>query len=377
MQVRFDAVTKQFQTKKGCITAVDHLSLTIGSGKLIGFLGPSGCGKTTSLFMISGIHPLTEGRILFDETDVTALSPEKRGVGMVFQNYALYPHLSVRENIEFPLVNSREMKKRLMEELSDGGKRSVSRKRFKDSVAERVHEVARLVEISEYLDRKPSELSGGQQQRVAIARAIVKRPSILLLDEPLSNLDARLRVQTREEIRSIQRRTGITTVFVTHDQEEALNLCDEIAIMKNGVLQQYGAPQDVYDNPANLFVAEFLGGTKINLFEARAEAGIVFIGDLKIRGDIPVADGRVTLGIRPENLLSCAPEDGGGLTARVERLIRLGGVTTVEAVLPGGESLRLMKENGSTLKPGDTIGLKILPGAVCLFAEGGEKIWQG
>jgi multiple sugar transport system ATP-binding protein len=176
-----------------------------------------------------------------------------------------------------------------------------------------VHEVARLVEISEYLDRKPSELSGGQQQRVAIARAIVKRPSILLLEDPLSNLDARLRVQTREEIRSIQRRTGITTVFVTHDQEEALNICDEIAIMKNGVLQQYGAPQDVYDNPANL-LSRSSWGHEDQSFEARAEAGIVFIGDLKIRGDIPVADGRVTLGIRPENLLSCAPEDGGGLT---------------------------------------------------------------
>jgi multiple sugar transport system ATP-binding protein len=377
MQVRFDSVTKQFHTKNGDVTAVDHLSLTIESGKLIGFLGPSGCGKTTSLFMIAGIYPLTGGRILFDETDVTKLSPEKRGVGMVFQNYALYPHLRVRENIEFPLVNSKEMQKRLIGELSDNGKRNVTQKMLKESIAERVQEVARLVEITECLNRKPGELSGGQQQRVAIARAIVKKPSILLLDEPLSNLDARLRVQTREEIRSIQRRTGITTVFVTHDQEEALNICDEIAIMKDGVLQQYGAPQDVYDNPANLFVAGFLGGTKINLFDARIESGAVYIGSRIMCAGVPLADGNVTLGIRPENLLTCAPEDNDGLTARVERLTRLGGATTVEAVMPGGESLRLMKENGSSLKMGDRIGLKILPGAVCLFSEGGEKLWQG
>ncbi len=377
MQVRFDSVTKQFQTKKGCVTAVDHLSLTIGSGKLIGFLGPSGCGKTTSLFMIAGIHPLTEGSIFFDETDITKFSPEKRGVGMVFQNYALYPHLNVRENIEFPLVNSKGMKKRLLDELSDGGKQSVTRKMFRDTVKERVNEVARLVEITEYLDRKPGELSGGQQQRVAIARAIVKRPSILLLDEPLSNLDARLRVQTREEIRSIQRRTGITTVFVTHDQEEALNICDEIAIMKDGVLQQYGAPQDVYDKPANRFVAEFLGGTKINLLKAHIRAGVLLVDGLRICDNVPLSDGQVTLGIRPENLLSRAAKDSDGLTARVERLTRLGGVTTVEAVLPGGETIRMMKENGSTLKPGDEIGLKLLPNTVCLFSEGGEKLWQG
>ncbi|HML68486.1 MAG TPA: ABC transporter ATP-binding protein [Clostridia bacterium] len=377
MQVRFESVTKQFQTKHGDVTAVDNLSLTIGTGKLIGFLGPSGCGKTTSLFMIAGIYPLTDGRILFDDIDVTALSPEKRGVGMVFQNYALYPHLTVRENIEFPLVNSKEMKNRLKQELSEGGKQNVTRKMLKKTVSERVHEVAQLVEITEYLERKPGELSGGQQQRVAIARAIVKRPSILLLDEPLSNLDARLRIQTREEIRSIQRRTGITTVFVTHDQEEALNICDEIAIMKNGMLQQYGAPQDVYDSPANRFVAEFLGGAKINLFQAQIKDGVLFTGGLRVRGAIPLSDGTVTLGIRPENLISSAYTQGEGLKARVERLIRLGGVTTVEAVLPGGESLRLMKENGSTLKPGDNIGLNILPNAICLFAEGGEKVWQG
>lgn len=377
MQVRFDSVTKQFQGKNGCVTAVDSLSLTISSGKLIGFLGPSGCGKTTSLFMIAGIYPLTSGRILFDNADITSLAPEKRGVGMVFQNYALYPHLTVRQNIEFPLVNSKVMKQRLKAELEQKNTDAGTKITLKELIATRVQDAARLVEILEYLDRKPGELSGGQQQRVAIARAIVKQPSILLLDEPLSNLDARLRVQTREEIRKIQRKTGITTVFVTHDQEEALNICDEIAIMKNGVLQQYGAPQDVYDNPANRFVAEFLGGTKINLFQGEVQRGMLYISGQLIRENVTAADGAVSVGIRPENLISSAAEEGNGLTAIVTRLTRLGGVTTVEAILPGGEMFRLMKENGSTLNAGDKIGLRILPNAVCLFGNGGEKLWQG
>ena len=376
MQVRFDSVTKQFQDKNGVVTAVDRLSLTIGSGKLVGFLGPSGCGKSTSLLMIAGIHSLSGGRILFDTRDISRLTPEKRGVGMVFQNYALYPHLTVRQNIEFPLVNSKEMKRKIKEELAEKNAKDGAKETLKTFVSARVLEAANLVEIADYLDRKPGELSGGQQQRVAIARAIVKRPSILLLDEPLSNLDARLRVQTREEIRRIQRKTGITTVFVTHDQEEALNICDEIAIIKEGVLQQYGAPQDVYDNPANRFVAEFLGGTKINLLPGRIQNGALMIGDPKFAGGVPGADGIVTVGIRPENIIGCAPSCEVP-AATVVRLTRLGGVTTVEAALPDGETFRLMKENGSSLKIGDKIGLQILKNAVCLFGNGGEKLWQG
>ena len=376
MQVRFDAVTKQFFGKSGSVTAVDRLSLTISSGKLIGFLGPSGCGKTTSLFLIAGVYPTTSGKILFDERDVSALAPELRGVGMVFQNYALYPHLTVRQNIEFPLVNSKLMKQRLLAELAGQTSGKVSGKMFGDLVASRVRDAANLVEISEYMQRRPAELSGGQQQRVAIARAIVKRPSILLLDEPLSNLDARLRVQTREEIRSIQRKTGITTVFVTHDQEEALNICDEIAILKDGVLQQYGAPQEVYDAPCNRFVAEFLGGTKINLLGGELHQGTLQIGGQRIRSGVEAADGPVLVGIRPENLLT-RKADGEDLTATVTRLTRLGGATTAEVILPNGETLRLMKENGSDLKAGDSVGLRILPNSVCLFGDGGETIWQG
>ena len=218
------------------------LSFTIPDGRLVGLLGPSGCGKSTTLNMICGLETPTAGRIFFGQEDVTTLPPELRGVGMVFQNYALYPHLSVLQNILFPLENLKGDKRPTRAEMQ-----------------KRAREAAALVQIEDLLDRRPRELSGGQQQRVAIARALVKMPRVLLLDEPLSNLDARLRLQTREEICKIQKRTGITTLFVTHDQEEAMSISDFIVVMKEGVLMQQGAPQQVYDDPANLFVARFLG----------------------------------------------------------------------------------------------------------------------
>ena len=217
---------------------------------------------------------------------MTDLPPELRGVGLVFQNYALYPHLTVRENIMFPLQNLKGADRPSKEEME-----------------RRVLEAAKLVQIEQLLERKPSEMSGGQQQRVAIARAVVKMPRVLLLDEPLSNLDARLRLQTREEIRRIQRETGITTVFVTHDQEEAMSISDMIVVMKDGVVQQIGKPQDVYDDPANLFVAKFLGTPPINVFEGRVKGGRLFIGDEAVL-DVPgVKDGSVWVGIRPEGFV--------------------------------------------------------------------------
>lgn len=239
------------------VKAVDNMNLTIPSGKLVALLGPSGCGKSTTLYMIAGLHTPTHGQIFFGEDDVTSVPPEKRGIGLVFQNYALYPHLTVRQNIAFPLENI---------------------KMSKTEIANTVLEMAKLVDIEPYLDRKPNELSGGQQQRVAIARALAKRPRVLLLDEPLSNLDARLRLQTREEIRRIQRETGITTVFVTHDQEEAMSISDQIVVMREGVIQQIEKPQNVYDNPANLFVAKFLGTPQINVFDGVLHGKKVCIG---------------------------------------------------------------------------------------------------
>lgn len=295
MKVVLQDLTKKFKSRdkkgKGEMVAVDHFTFEIPDGELVGLLGPSGCGKSTTLFMICGLQKPTEGRIFFGEDDVTELPPENRGVGVVFQNYALYPHLSVLQNITFPLENLK-------------GKDKLT----KDEMKEKAMEAARLVQIEKLVDRKPGELSGGQQQRVAIARALVKMPRVLLLDEPLSNLDARLRLQTREEIRRIQKETGITTVFVTHDQEEAMSISDRIVVMKEGVIQQTGRPQEVYENPVNLFVARFLGTPQINLFEGRVEKGQLLIGEeavLSVRG---VEDQPLTVGIRPEGFL--LREDG-------------------------------------------------------------------
>lgn len=263
MKVVLQNLTKIFasRNKKSDeqVVAVNDFTFEIPDGKLVGLLGPSGCGKSTTLYMICGLQKPTSGQIFFGEDDVTHLEPEHRGVGLVFQNYALYPHMTVKQNILFPLQNLKG-----------------EEKMTKDEMLERAYHAARLVQIDNLMDRKPSELSGGQQQRVAIARALVKMPRVLLLDEPLSNLDARLRLQTREEIRRIQRETGITTVFVTHDQEEAMSISDVIVVMKLGVVQQIGKPQDVYDSPANLFVAKFLGTPPINVFNGKVMDGVLY-----------------------------------------------------------------------------------------------------
>lgn len=295
MEVILQHLTKKFpnrdRKKSDDVIAVSDLNIEIEDGRLIGLLGPSGCGKTTTLNLISGLLKPTEGRIFFGDEDVTQLPPEKRGIGLVFQNYALYPHLTVRQNILFPLQNLK-------------GKDKLS----KEEMRQKVLEAAKLVQIDDLLERKPNELSGGQQQRVAIARALVKMPKVLLLDEPLSNLDARLRLQTREEISRIQKETGITTIFVTHDQDEAMSISDIIVVMKQGRVQQIGKPQDVYDSPDNLFVAKFLGTPPINVFDGQVRAQKLYIGKdcvLEVKG---VADRDVFVGIRPEGFL--LKEDG-------------------------------------------------------------------
>ena len=287
MKVVLQNLTKVFPSrdKKSNteVVAVNNFNFEIPDGKLIGLLGPSGCGKSTTLYMISGLQKPSGGKIFFGEEDVTDLPTEARGIGLVFQNYALYPHMTVKQNILFPLQNLKGEDKMSKEEM-----------------LERAHWAAKLVQIDELMERKPSEMSGGQQQRVAIARALVKMPRVLLLDEPLSNLDARLRLQTREEIRRIQRETGITTIFVTHDQEEAMSISDEIVVMKLGVVQQIGAPQNVYDNPANLFVAKFLGTPPINVFEGTVKGGKLYLGQDCVLDVAGVADQDVFVGIRPE-----------------------------------------------------------------------------
>ena len=308
MKVVLQNITKIFpsRNKKSNeeVVAVNDFTFEIPDGKLIGLLGPSGCGKSTTLYMISGLLAPTSGHIFFGDDDVTQLTPENRGVGLVFQNYALYPHMTVKQNILFPLQNFK-------------GEAKLS----KEEMLERAFQAAKLVQIDELLERKPSELSGGQQQRVAIARALVKMPRVLLLDEPLSNLDARLRLQTREEIRRIQRETKITTVFVTHDQEEAMSISDMIVVMKLGVVQQIGQPQEVYDNPCNLFVAKFLGTPPINVFSGTVKGGKLYIGEDAVLDVKGVADQEVYVGIRPEGFIVDA---NGGFKCRLSNLEVMG-----------------------------------------------------
>ncbi len=308
MKVVLENLTKVFPSrdkKSGQeVVAVNNFTFEIPDGKLIGLLGPSGCGKSTTLYMISGLQKPTSGKIFFGDEDVTELSTENRGIGLVFQNYALYPHMTVKQNILFPLENLKG-----------------EDKMTKEAMLERAQWAAKLVQIDELMDRKPSEMSGGQQQRVAIARALVKMPRVLLLDEPLSNLDARLRLQTREEIRRIQRETGITTIFVTHDQEEAMSISDQIVVMKLGVVQQIGAPQQVYDDPANLFVAKFLGTPPINTFEGTVKGGKLYLGQDAVL-DVPgVADQDVHVGIRPEGF---ELEENGQLCCQLKNVEVMG-----------------------------------------------------
>lgn len=302
MKIVLEHLTKRFPNRNkkqgGFVTAVGDVNLEIPDGKLVALLGPSGCGKSTMLNMICGLEEPTEGKIIFEEDDVTNIPPEKRGVGMVFQNYALYPHLTVKQNIIFPLQN-----------LKGDAKLS------KEEMDAKALEAAKLVQIEDYMERKPNELSGGQQQRVAIARSLVKMPKVLLLDEPLSNLDARLRLQTREEIKRIQVKTKITTIFVTHDQEEAMSIADLMVVMKEGYIHQVGKPQEIYDNPVNLFVAKFLGTPAINVFDGRIENGKLYIGGDEIKDCNGLKDQDVFVGIRPEGFIL---SDEGKLHCRLK-----------------------------------------------------------
>lgn len=352
MKITLENLTKKF----GSTVAVNDLSVTLESGKLIALLGPSGCGKTTILNMLSGIVPVTSGKILFDGRDVTNLPPEKRNIGLVFQNYALYPHMTVLSNICFPLEIKKVKKKERIEKAK---------------------ELAELVRISDLLDRKPGQLSGGQQQRVAIARALAKEPELLLLDEPLSNLDAKLRVEMREEILRIQRASKVTTVFVTHDQEEASSIADEVILMKLGVLQQQGSARELYDQPVNYFAADFLGAPPINKLRGTVENGrFVFDGgqqsyELPLR--CSVANGtRAILAIRAESVV--VPAEGQTLTAKVlERYsINKDELSVLEVC---GQQMRGFISGEYPLAIGQEIGISLKRRGVFLFDEStGERL---
>ncbi|MBE6960401.1 MAG: ABC transporter ATP-binding protein [Ruminococcaceae bacterium] len=360
MKVVLQNLTKIFpsRNKKSGeeVVAVNDFTFEIPDGKLIGLLGPSGCGKSTTLYMISGLQKPTAGQIFFGDDDVTELPTESRGVGLVFQNYALYPHMTVKQNILFPLQN-----------LKGADRMS------KTEMLERATAAAKLVQIDNLMERKPNELSGGQQQRVAIARALVKMPRVLLLDEPLSNLDARLRLQTREEIRRIQRETGITTIFVTHDQEEAMSISDMIVVMKLGVLQQIGAPQEVYDDPHNLFVAKFLGTPPINVFEGTVSGGKLIIGEEAVL-DVPgIADQEVYVGIRPEGFV---PEDNGPMTCQLSSVEVMGRdsslVSTHAASL--NPLVRAIIDSDIKIDPAaETVNFSLKPRKVFIFNKETEE----
>ena len=354
MRVTIDHLTKRF----GDFTAVNDFNMTFEDGKLVALLGPSGCGKSTMLNMLSGILPVTEGRILFDDDDVTSMPPQDRGVGLVFQNYALYPHMSVLENIAFPL----EIKKVPKAER-----------------AEKAKEMAALVHVDQLLDRKPSALSGGQQQRVAIARALIKEPRLLLLDEPLSNLDARLRLEMREEIRRIQQKTGVTTIFVTHDQEEAMSICDRIVLMKDGLLQQEDGPQELYDSPANLSVANFLGNPPINnlhgfirdgAFVTRDEA--VTIRYRNFPKDLP--EGRkAILGIRAEAAI-ISRDETYDFTSVIKQRYTMGKEELAFLNL-GDQEIRVYLSNEYEDAPGQEASFHLRSKGVFLFdEETGERL---
>ena len=351
MRVRLEHLTKRFSD----VTAVSDFSASLEHGELISLLGPSGCGKSTILNMLAGILPVTSGKIYFDDDDVTNMPPEKRGIGLVFQNYALYPHMTVLQNICFPLEVQKVPKAERLERAMD---------------------IAKLVHVDTMMKRHPAELSGGQQQRVAIARALVKNPRLLLLDEPLSNLDARLRLEMREEIRRIQQRTGVTTIFVTHDQEEAMSISDRIVLMKLGVLQQNDLPQNLYDQPANQFVADFLGNPPINNLRGVVKGGRFELEDGSASCDCSLCAGagegrRVTLALRAE---SAVVGQEGPLSCEVTSIYQMG-KEEMAYLRFGNSEFRAYISVEDGLKRGQKVNVALRGRGVFLFdTETGERI---
>lgn len=339
--------------------AVDALDLQISDGEFLVLVGPSGCGKSTSLRMLAGLEEVNDGNIFIGERNVTDVPPKDRDIAMVFQNYALYPHMTVAENMGFAL------------KIAGVGK---------DERAKRVLEAAKLLDLEPYLGRKPKALSGGQRQRVAMGRAIVRSPQVFLMDEPLSNLDAKLRVQTRTQIASLTRRLGVTTVYVTHDQTEALTMGDRIAVLKDGVLQQVGTPRELYADPKNVFVAGFIGSPAMNLIRTTVtDAGVVFGSSvIPVEREILAAAGSaITIGVRPEDVI-VSTTDTSGLTVQVDLVEELGadGYLYGHTQIDGARAEIVGRVDGrSHPNAGDTVYITPKTGHVHLFhAETGERL---
>ncbi|WP_299664660.1 ABC transporter ATP-binding protein [uncultured Ruegeria sp.] len=344
------ASLKKLRKTYGNVIAVEGVDLEISEGELIVLLGPSGCGKSTTLRMVAGLESISSGQLLIDDRDVTKLEPKDRDIAMVFQNYALYPHKTIRANMAFGL------KMRGME----AGEASRC-----------VNEAAEMLDITHLLDRKPGQLSGGQMQRVALGRALVRDPAIFLLDEPLSNLDAKLRARMREEIALLQRRIGKAMLYVTHDQTEAMTLADRIVIMRDGQVQQIGSPLEVYDRPANAFVAGFIGSPEMNLLAAEISGGRLILGD-GVSMSAPEGPNlkSVTVGIRPEALEPASE----GLPFSIQGVEQLGSQTLFIGQV-GNHRLRAMTGRQDNISVGDTISLKTSPSSIHLFEnESGMRI---
>ncbi len=346
--VTFEKATRIYPG--GTRPAVDQVELTVKDGEFLVLVGPSGCGKTTTLRMLAGLEEVNEGRILIGDRDVTQVPPKDRDIAMVFQNYALYPHMTVSENMGFALKIA-------------GVK--------KDERAARVLEAAKLLDLEPYLDRKPKALSGGQRQRVAMGRAIVRKPEVFLMDEPLSNLDAKLRVATRTQIASLQRRLGVTTVYVTHDQVEAMTMGDRVAVLKDGVLQQVDTPRALYETPANVFVAGFIGSPAMNLLTLKISAGGVKFGNttLKIKATVlaKTKEKSITVGLRPEDLVISKKD---GIQVEIDVIEELGADAFLygSAVIEGKKTDVIARIGSiSSLRSGDKVYLKPQGGITHLF----------
>ena len=354
--------------------SVDALDLEIADGEFLVLVGPSGCGKSTSLRMLAGLEDVNSGRILIGDKDVTDVQPKDRDIAMVFQNYALYPHMSVHDNMGFAL------------KIAGTPKAEIDK---------RVKEAAKILGLTEYLDRKPKALSGGQRQRVAMGRAIVRKPKVFLMDEPLSNLDAKLRVQTRTQIASLQRSLGVTTVYVTHDQTEALTMGDRIAVLKDGILQQVGTPREMYDKPANDFVAGFIGSPAMNLGRFAVEGDVATLGAAKIQLSSATVDaikpedgGKVTIGFRPESLEVVSAEDEHSIPVRLSFVEELGSDAYIYGELVGAEDSEEKLGSGedssqiivrvpprTAPEPGETVYVRIKPGEEHIFSSStGERL---
>ena len=371
--VTFDKATRIYPGSDK--PAVDQLDLEIQDGEFLVLVGPSGCGKSTSLRMLAGLEDVNSGRIFIGDKDVTDVQPKNRDIAMVFQNYALYPHMTVRENMGFALKIAGTPKA---------------------EIAQRVEEAARILDLEPYLDRKPKALSGGQRQRVAMGRAIVRKPQVFLMDEPLSNLDAKLRVQTRTQIASLQRELGVTTVYVTHDQTEALTMGDRIAVLAGGLLQQVGTQQEMYERPANEFVAGFIGSPAMNLGKFKVEGNVAKLGTAEVPlsqatldAMVPEDEGKITIGFRPEGLEVVSAETENTIPIEVEFVEELGSDAYIYGHLAGadsghglgsgsegkGEQLIVRVPPRTAPKPGGVIHTRIKEGQQHNFsASTGERL---